>query len=312
MARTEPWELTQAFAEQLMRQAATTEQETRRLQLAPIEQQMALDRLKQVEGLKLSMLPQELGIRERYAERAEGRREAADVRGEERGEKRLVGREQRAGEREIAGDIRRAELGKEARREATEQEVEKAEKILESRIRKLKEDPEAAARALGRGSIAPRPGAAPKRPPTRPNHEVPVVLPRDPYAQEEFFNQLVKEGYERPTIADIEGGENNATNWLHPRRKGVPSAPPPSKTTPAPSKTEQPRPPANIPFEGVPPNIPTFPKLDLGGKDKMSFLYESIRRRGYTDAEAKQILASLEKPEVTPTDNPDIFDVLVA
>lgn len=61
---TNPWDITQAFAEQLMKQGATTEQGVREAQMMPIQQGMAMERLKRQRELMLATLGQELAIRD--------------------------------------------------------------------------------------------------------------------------------------------------------------------------------------------------------------------------------------------------------
>lgn len=61
---TNPWDITQAFAEQLMKQGAATEQGVREAQMMPIQQGMAMERLKNQRELLLSTLGRELSIRD--------------------------------------------------------------------------------------------------------------------------------------------------------------------------------------------------------------------------------------------------------
>src|SRR5690349_23935740 len=59
----EPWDITAAFARQLMQDAARTDESNQALALAPINQAMAMERLKQQRDMQLATLPQELAIR---------------------------------------------------------------------------------------------------------------------------------------------------------------------------------------------------------------------------------------------------------
>lgn len=355
MAR-EPWELTQAFAEQLMRQAAQTEQQATRVQMAPIEQAMALDRLKQQGELELAQLPRRLSIEDAARQPQENRAYTRQKETEERGE-----------ERTIAGEQRKEEALPRTLRAQTDELIRRAGGSVEEKIKlyqKYGKDYEKAVRADQRSSVV-----GSHVPETLPGHEPPQILPKDPIQAKMFVKDLEKQGFE---VTKVEGGWGN--NHVH-FRKRVDSFPQPKKkeevkaeagpslgrrlldkitgsseppkagappvagAAPTADKLTGPPPPvstrpaASLPFNSVGPadplpasarSIPSMigdtrlplPEMKgdpIAGKDKMSFLYESIRRRGYNDDEAKTILANvINKPETKPTDDPDVFDVLVA
>jgi hypothetical protein len=324
----EPWELTQAFAEQLMRNARNQEEQTTKLQLAPVEHAMALDRLKAAAAIELANLGPKLRLQDEIKQQQEARGEQQDIRKEQRGEETLKGREKR-----------QEDSYKERHKFLTDEDIRKEGEKVYNRIRLSKENPEYRDLIPGARSGLGARGPVSKRPPTRENHEAPIVLPRDTFQQEDIFDQLEKAGYERPTPADIEGGEYGATNWLHPRRKGVPSGKTPARdpntllkqgerlVPTQPFVQPEPRndykdPPSKAgvgtnkapPFDAVgpakEPQGPPIPAELL--KKKVSDLYQSIRRNGYSDEEARTVLASLQQPQVRPTDDPDIFDVLVS
>lgn len=69
LTRTEPWDLMNAFTEQLMRQAASEQADARKVEMAPLELELLKERKKFEEGLRLENLPRELSIRTDDAEK---------------------------------------------------------------------------------------------------------------------------------------------------------------------------------------------------------------------------------------------------
>jgi hypothetical protein len=137
----QPWDITQAFAEQLMQQAQQTNQTATQTELMPIQQAMAMDRLKKQGELELKFLPERLSIEDRIAQLREQRAEGREVGRETRAEGREVGREGREEARGERTDVRRFGQQRELLGDQTEQGIKRDIGIRRGRMDILKEFP---------------------------------------------------------------------------------------------------------------------------------------------------------------------------
>lgn len=339
----DPWDITSAFARQLMAQASDQDRDATRMALMPINQAMAMERLKEQTALELATLPKKLSIedavRQLQEQRAEGRRIAEEGRQEET-TKRAESRAEERLPRTIDVQSRKR--------------IEEHRGQLEADIQAEKEHPEYFQKyRIQRGAVGVQNQHTPPLPPGY-THMIQEDMLSDAYSNLkkdptiEFglpisawgktfypYRKRVGVGDGSPNPNVVQGKGNNpftptpassvsssaAEDMRQAAQKGnrqAPSQMPESVVPKAvnPSIFEDvPLPPAvggdvNQPIPNAP--IPPRRPIDLGGKDTQAFLYESIRRRGYSDEEANQILADLQKPKVRPTSDPDIFDVLVS
>jgi hypothetical protein len=312
----QPWDITQAFAEQLMQQAQQTNQTATQTELMPIQQAMAMDRLKKQGELELQLLPRRLSIEDQIAQLREGRAEGREVGREKRAEGREVGREGREEARGKRTDVRRFGQQKELLGDQTEQAIKRDIGIRRGRMDILKENPnDPIAREIATGHAPDRSSVRQTTPPIPPNWE--------------WDNWVYK-----PELGgDLSESFNNDLNWrdkyevgdpqvfggktvMPYRRKGSrgretaagsvrnPSTLPMGDTG---AKAGPKRPVFTDPnTPGLTPTTPAEPAKP-GKGDKVSGLLDALKQNGYSDEEAKKVVAQV----MQPTSDPDIFDVLV-
>jgi hypothetical protein len=279
-----------------------------------------MDRLKKQGELELKFLPERLSIEDRIAQLREQRAEGREVGRETRAEGREVGREGREEARGERTDTRRFGQQRELLGEQTEQGIKKDIGIRRGRMDILKEFPnDPLAREIATGHSPVRSSVRQFAPPTTPGYEGMIERQKD-------SGDLLKlrfPGMDPKRIEkDLEFGDP-VGNYIPWRRKSMTAPPAPQPTTTGPSgKADNKvvptaRPASQIPFDAV-PKAPSFTKPDVPGitpptpaepgkGDKLSGLLDALKQNGYTDDEARQVLARVVKP----TSDPDVFDVLV-
>jgi hypothetical protein len=333
----EPWDITSAFAKQLMQQAADRDQVNTGLAMTPVNQALAMERLKEAANIDLAKFTAEQPILT-AALRARGINET-----EQHGVRVTQSGDQTERSQRTAEDIEKDKENRAQGRLAgnlslqAQKEAEAARLKLENEIKAERENPA----YFERYRLRPRVSGVQNQ------HVPPIPQGYTGLIPEDMTSSSYRALKNDPTIEFGTPIPGWGKVYLPYRKKGstpsnmsssandpptVPNPVAPAKVPPIASDTpaapksgkdvvnQKPVPPVDATIlDTVPgstvdaPLPPPRPRVDLGGKDKLSFLYESIRRRGYSDDEAKTILADVQrKPEARPTSDPDIFDVLVS